>query len=300
MPAYSIIIPHKNIPECLVRCLKSIPDDPVIQVIVVDDNSDADKIERVKQACARPNVELVLTKEGKGAGYARNKGLERAKGKWLLFADADDYFLPNLTSKINKHLNDTADLIYFHATSLNTTTGKQGERHVRFNWMIDNFNEKRTTDTQNKLRCGHTPPWAKMFRRQYLLDKHIAFDEVPASNDVIFSIRAGYYAKAISTDDDMLYCVTDNTFGLTKTYSKKVWYARLGVALRGNSFLRKHSLSKFQMAIPKVGLKVSLYNFSDARNLIRLLVRYKQNPFCGLYAKCKEKAALRKYLKKKN
>jgi len=42
-PTFSIIIPHKNIPDLLMRCLKSIPVSEDIQLIVVDDNSaDAD------------------------------------------------------------------------------------------------------------------------------------------------------------------------------------------------------------------------------------------------------------------
>ena len=42
---YSVIIPHKNTPELLQRCLASIPKRVDIQVIVVDDNSDLDKVD---------------------------------------------------------------------------------------------------------------------------------------------------------------------------------------------------------------------------------------------------------------
>ena len=38
-PTFSIIIPHKDIPDLLMRCLRSIPVSEDIQVIVVDDNS---------------------------------------------------------------------------------------------------------------------------------------------------------------------------------------------------------------------------------------------------------------------
>ena len=83
---YSIIIPHKNIPDLLQRCLNSIPRRTDIQIIVVDDNSDPKKVDfehfpGVGEKC----VEVYFTKEGKGAGYARNMGLKYAKGKWLLF-----------------------------------------------------------------------------------------------------------------------------------------------------------------------------------------------------------------------
>ena len=91
--AFSVIIPHRNIPLLLRRCLASIPKRPDVQVIVVDDGSDPgivdfQKFPWPKGLC----VELLLAKERKGAGYARNLGIKRARGKWLIFADADDYF----------------------------------------------------------------------------------------------------------------------------------------------------------------------------------------------------------------
>lgn len=90
---YSIIIPHKNIPDLLRRCLDSIPQRPDIQIIVVDDNSCSDKVDFAHfPGREREGVEIVYTREGLGAGYARNVGLRHAKGRWLLFADADDYF----------------------------------------------------------------------------------------------------------------------------------------------------------------------------------------------------------------
>ena len=37
---YSIIIPHRNIPQLLQRCIDSIPSRDDLQIIIVDDNSD--------------------------------------------------------------------------------------------------------------------------------------------------------------------------------------------------------------------------------------------------------------------
>ena len=87
---YSFIIPHHNSPELLNRCLDSIPKREDIQIIVVDDNSAEDKRPCVK----RDDVEVIYidAEHTKGAGRARNYGLKAAKGKWLLFADCDDYY----------------------------------------------------------------------------------------------------------------------------------------------------------------------------------------------------------------
>jgi len=90
---YSIIIPHKDIPDLLQRCLDSIPVRDDVEVIVVDDNSDPRKVdfEHFPQWKGK-DYHYFLTKEGKGAGYARNVGLDHAQGRWIIFADADDFF----------------------------------------------------------------------------------------------------------------------------------------------------------------------------------------------------------------
>ena len=101
IPDYSIIIPHKNTPELLNRLLNTIPEDDCIQVVVVDDNSNPS----LKPLSFRKNVEVILldANQSKGAGKARNVGIERAVGKWLLFADSDDFFVENFLFTLNRY-----------------------------------------------------------------------------------------------------------------------------------------------------------------------------------------------------
>ena len=113
-PLFSVIIPHREIPDLLMRCLKSIPVSEDIQVIVVDDNSpDVDTYLEKYPELSRPYLEFIRAPKNGGAGYARNIGLNHAKGKWLLFADADDFFVGNMYDIISMHVESDADVIYF-------------------------------------------------------------------------------------------------------------------------------------------------------------------------------------------
>ena len=96
----SIIIPHHNLVSLLKRCLDSIPDRCDFEVIVVDDNSNSESISKLKLLDIHKNVNIIYTHEGKGAGYARNVGIERAKGKWVLFCDSDDFFTFEMPSLV--------------------------------------------------------------------------------------------------------------------------------------------------------------------------------------------------------
>ena len=120
---YSIIIPHRNIPKLLQRCLDYIPYRDDVQIIVVDDNSDPQVVDFDNfPGMNIPNVEVYFTKEGKGAGYARNVGIEHVKGKWVFFADADDYFSKAFLSTIDTLKESKHDLIYFGSRCVDAIT----------------------------------------------------------------------------------------------------------------------------------------------------------------------------------
>src|SRR5690606_10038136 len=140
---YSIIIPHKNIPKLLERCLWSIPRRDDLQIIVVDDNSDPALVDFTNfPGLNDPFVEVIFTKEGKGAGYARNVGVSKAKGRMLLFADADDFFNYCIYDVLEEYKDNDIDLIYFKCNSLHSEkfTAANGERDVNFiNDRIDRF-----------------------------------------------------------------------------------------------------------------------------------------------------------------
>ena len=292
---YSIIIPHKDVPDQLLRLLATCPATADTEVIVADDHSSQGTLQRLEAADMAENVRLVhVGDQTKGAGAARNAGLRAAQGKWLIFADADDFFLPDMKSIIDQHNDAEADLIYFHTTSLNTTTHEPSKRHLRYNNMIDKAATEGSTEAMDALKYGFTPPWAKMVKRDYIVERSILYDEVKASNDIMFSILAAHYAKRILLDPHEIYCITENTLGLTQTYSKEAWYARFGVALRANKFLREQGKGKYQyIALPMKSFKLSQYGFKDVCHVAGQLIAYRQNPFVGFYAKYKEHGSVK-------
>ena len=206
-PAFSIIIPHKDIPDLLMRCLRSIPVFEDIQVIVVDDNSaDADTYLERYQELSRPYLEFVRTTKGKGAGYARNVGLDHAKGKWLLFADADDFFVENMSDIIYSYVDSEADVIYFKIKSvLSEDINIADNRDPHVNRIIDQY---LMDGDEWPLRAKMYSPWAKMIKRSLMVKHGIRFDEVMYGNDAYCSVLIGYHAKMIKVVDRVIYIVT--------------------------------------------------------------------------------------------
>jgi len=207
---YSFIIPHHNTPLLLNRCLDSIPQQSNIQIIVVDDNSDEGK----KPIINRSDVEIYYldATQTKGAGHARNVGLGYAKGRWLLFADADDYYKNNFINVLDEYVDEDIDVLYFNFEHKDEQRNK-----ILFDLPFQNdFLEYDASDvSKEKIKFHHNVPWTKMVRHAFLRAHGIIFEEVPNGNDILFSMLVGRYARLILVEKKMLYVYVRNEDSIT-------------------------------------------------------------------------------------
>lgn len=205
---YSIIIPHKNCTHLLERCLKSIPIREDIQVIIVDDNSDENIVDfKNFPGKNRLNTEVYFTKESRGAGYARNIGLKHAKGKWLLFADADDFYNPDAFSTFDSLADSDYEIIYFLANSIDITTGKNSPREKK----LERFYKKYCPNdikSHDYIRFKSWEPWNKMIKYDFWAKHKILFDEIPFGNDFNFSMKLSCLVHKYKIIQKKIYCLT--------------------------------------------------------------------------------------------
>lgn len=265
---YSIIIPHKNIPDLLRRCLNSIPRRDDIQIIVVDDNSDEDKVDfkhfpGVGEKC----VEVYFTKEGRGAGYARNVGLKHAKGKWLLFADADDFYNQHFIEVLDTYKDADIDILYYSVNSVDSDTLEVSDRGNDISNLVDNIKDINSHELE-LLRYSLWVPWNKMFRADFIHALQLTFDEIVAGNDALFVVKAGHFAKNIQVAPQKIYCVTYRRNSLTYKRSRKSLEAAFDMRLRLNDFLC--SVDKQPMCVLLYGTIWHAYKVYGAKEALRL------------------------------
>ena len=91
-PLVSVIIPNYNSEHYLKKCVESVEKQIYgnIEVIVVDDGSTDMSVAEMEKLCAAYNNITVYRQSNLNAAMARNRGMEAAKGKYLLFLDSDD------------------------------------------------------------------------------------------------------------------------------------------------------------------------------------------------------------------
>ncbi len=234
---YSIIIPHKNCPSLLIRCLKSIPRKDDIEIIIVDDNSDNDK----KPIIDRDDAKILFLNKAQsnGAGKARNVGLSNTRGRWILFADSDDYFVDNFYEIISGHSDSKADMILFKSNSVISDTLEQSDRHLSMNEKLDRYFRGEISAKLASLDIE--VPWCKMLSADFLNKNNIKFDEVLASNDTMFSTKATCLANNIEISNSILYVVTYRDGSLWTTRKAPSNYlTRINVYIDRAKYLKAH------------------------------------------------------------
>ena len=241
----SIIIPHYNSENSLIKLIDTIPLKDEIEVIIVDDNSSTDislLCQYVKEY--KGNIRLIKNTTGnKGAGAARNCGLRVAQGEWLMFADSDDFFVAEWYEKIEKYFTSNYDMVYFAPTSMDLSTGKECSRHVMYKELVEQMIAKPTRANELNLKYCFCTPWSKLIRREVQTKSDLWFDEILASNDIMFITKCAFASENIVADDNVIYCVTRAGVSMTAEKNKAKFMTRVDVLKRRYLFLEEN-LSK--------------------------------------------------------
>jgi len=245
MIKYSVIIPYYE-DNRLLRLVNTIPRDRYdIEIIIVDDCS---RLVTANGLLSNTNIErnikIITLPNNVGAGEARNLGLKKATGKWLLFADADDRFAIDAFQIFDTYIESHCDLIYFKPFA-ETSDGIPSDRAIAYIELCKKYrvNDERTVD---ELKTKFVVPWSKLYKSSFIKDNNITFDNVRFSNDVVFSVLAGLKAERIAVVNEIVYIVTESEGSLTSTLSKESYLCRLDTLFRVNELIRNNKKHSYQ------------------------------------------------------
>lgn len=248
---WSIVIPHFNTPKELCRLIESIPNRSDIEVLVIDDNSTEliDEYRRCKEKYKDRNIVFLQNNiDDKGAGASRNIGIDNAHGKWILFADSDDFFTEDLLRVLERDVDSDFDVIFYYPTSIDEN-GNEGTRHVSFCDLLSKYYRNPSCKNELVVRYQIVSPWSKLIRRELVVNNNIRFENTKVANDMMFCRKLGVYAKNVSVSTDVIYVVTDRIGSLVKQKNAETLDIRREVYVNCCNYVREHVDKKTYRAI---------------------------------------------------
>lgn len=193
----TIIIPVYNVEKYIRPCLLSVLSQGLItedyEVILINDGTPDNSFGMITDLIKNHNNIKVIEQNNKGLSAARNIGLEKATGRYIIFIDSDDYLIENsLRILLNIAIESNADLIvadYVVQTDettpdLNVCPTEPRSQHIKSGpeLLIDDL----------KLREYFI--WRTIYKRDFLIKHHISFIEGITFEDSPFTIEC--YLKA--------------------------------------------------------------------------------------------------------
>lgn len=200
MAKVSVIIPVYNDGQYLEQCIRSVLAQTLkeLEVICVDDGS-TDSSARTAERLAEEDARVMLLRqENRGAGAARNLALEKARGKYVSFLDADDFYLD---ADALERMCGLCEEISVPACASLRKLIKNGEAECDRTFM--GMEKGRALDYMDfQIDYNYTD---FIFLREHLEENRIRFPDYRRFQDPPFLARALFSARRFAVADAYLY-----------------------------------------------------------------------------------------------
>lgn len=217
IPVVSIIIPVYNAEDFLSVCLQSVLDQTFqeYEIICVDDGS-TDRSAEIVRLFMRNECRIQLIQiSNHGQGYARNLALEHARGKYVLFLDADDYIEDvTLELAVARAERDCSDLVVFDWCYFNPVAQTRNYNHS------DPFFQYDTICGEQRYALLNIESYFtvnKLYYRSFLDKFQIRYGEGYLYEDIPFWVKVVSCANLVSLIHSPLYRITVHRNSSTKT-----------------------------------------------------------------------------------
>ena len=228
VPKVSVIIAIYNAEEYLEECLNSVINQTLreIEVICVNDGSTDNTLCILETYSNLDDRVIILNQQNKGAGVARNYGMSIAKGEYLSFLDADDFFeLDMLECAYATAKSCRADVCVFKANLFDNT--KKTYEACEFSFKTQYFPIGEPFDPQdinyrdNIFRMYNGWAWDKLFRRKYIEQIGVQYQSLRTTNDMFFVfIAIAKSNKIIALDRVLVHQRVEVLSSLSRTREK--------------------------------------------------------------------------------
>lgn len=231
MPYFSLILPVYNIEKYVKRCVNSLlrQEYTDYEIILVDDGSTDSSGSICDKLADKNNNIFAYHKENGGLSDARNYGMDRAKGNYILFIDSDDWVDEKLLISLHNHLNKSnVDILKFGFQKMQEGNYK----NTFFSYFnIGVYDRRQIEETilpytigPKRLFCYEQNAcksvWSHVYSLNFLRENNIRFvsEREILNEDYLFNLHTLLYAKSLEVTHYILYYYDYREGSLSKRY----------------------------------------------------------------------------------
>ena len=196
-PLISVVLPTYNVAQYLQQCLESVAAQTYsnIEVIIIIDGATDGSYEIAQEFCKTDSRFSVYWQENAGSGPARNAGLARCKGEFVMFVDPDDWIEPELLEKLYEAQSQgNYDLVASERTV--ALCDKSGEivrmapKHYKNETIVGQQNVRQAFMRMLEMLVVSNPT-QKLYKISLIREYNLQFPDLRRSQDIVFNYR--YY-----------------------------------------------------------------------------------------------------------
>ena len=210
-PEVTVIVPVYNSEKYIKKCIESILNQTFkkFELLIINDGS-KDNSQKIIEEYQKKDPEriVIVNQENKGVSRTRNEAIKMANGKYLMFIDNDDYIDKDyIETFVNAIKENDLDVVLGGYRRPNEEGKVIKELHLK-------------DEEWSKFMIF--APWAKIYKKEYLINNDITFLPVNIGEDVYFNIQAMFLSEKIKIIDYVGYNWFFNTKSVSNTVQKNI------------------------------------------------------------------------------
>ena len=212
-PKVTVVVPVYNVQDYLQECLDSLVNQTLrdIEIICVNDGSTDNSLEIVREYAGRDGRVSVISQLNAGPSAARNRGLEIARGEYVIFIDSDDSLLPDALEKLYRHASEEKlDILYYGADSV-FEDAEMKNAHKDYWSYYHRQKSNGTISGEEAMRHFSDDAFYRasvplsFFSRAFLKENELRFCEGIIHEDELFTPLALSKAQRVAVTDENFY-----------------------------------------------------------------------------------------------
>lgn len=303
MEKISIIVPIYNVEKYLDDCLKSIIEQTYknLEIILINDGSTDNSLEICYKYKKIDKRIILIDNKNHGVSYSRNKGIDVATGKYMVFVDSDDTIDKNyIFELVNANKDNFYDIVMVNFKDVFI---KNDEKKVEYNNINANLLSGRFFDDYYYIKSIVRSPWGKLFKRDIIEKNNIKFPvEISLGEDYVFNMQYYRFVKHYRYVNKHLYNYFHrNRKCLSKGYTIDSFDKQIEIIKKQKAFFKLYNIRNGETILGDdflwlyfeyTVLKDSL-NYTESKQRLKLLKIETNNPKKTTETKRKDKIILR-------